>query len=169
MHEEIILTLSDLEPHFEELFDKTEHNDALLGDAAADLQLTSIVSSGQCHEEKCRWLVARVDASTGKDLIEETVSRSLPQILRQNELLIIAKVEVFRDDAPSRCLCGERDCVARLLAALPFLIVIGIDPYVGDVIVEYLTEFVHNTSSDLRADLRRGYEATDALDFAFVD
>lgn len=97
------------------------------------------------------------------------MSGPLAKIFWKDEFLLVSKVEVFGKDCSGRCLCRERHTISRLLPALPFLVVISTDPHIWNVIVEYFSQFVNDTGSDLWTNFGGCYQATHLLYFAFVN
>ena len=112
-------------------------------------------------------MIARVDDSTDEDLIEESLCASLTQVFRHGVACWIEHV-VFGYDDTSCGLGLKRDRIACLLTRLTLLVVIRVDPNIGDVVIEDFSDFVNDSSCQLWRDFSRGDPAADSFNLALL-
>jgi len=86
-------------------------------------------------------LVGRVDHTADKDFVKECLRTPLTEVFGHGESLS-AVHEVFRKEDSCCSLSLKRDCIAGLITSLSFLIVVCVDPNIGDVVIEDFTHFV---------------------------
>lgn len=135
---------------------------------AAQLDLANVFSTAHAGKHQEQGLIGAIDHSASEDLIKQSMRTPLTHVLRQFEAQFCAKHEVFGENDASRRLSLQRECVAGLLSTLALLVVVHVDPHVGDVVVEYFTDFVNDSSRQLWTNLGTGDPAAHSLNLPFL-
>lgn len=63
----------------------------------------------------------------------------------------------------------QRDCEGGLGSALVLLVMIGVNPHIRNVVIEYFSDFVDDSGAELRGHFGTGDPSADPLDFTLVN